>query len=251
MDRRFFIKGLLIAGACPLCSKAGFASDSHWGYSGDEGPGKWADLDTENLACAKGMQQSPIDISGEIQANLPAIEIDWKPGRSIMVNNGHTIQVDVPEGSVLRRGPAESYDLRQFHFHTPSEHRVKDEVFPMEAHFVHRNPQTGTFGVLAVFLVSGADNAAFGKLARSFPQESGTEAVLEEFDARELLPQKLDYWLYEGSLTTPPCSENVDWMIARTPVEVTGDDIKKFQAIFSMNARPVTLPNRRFILSSG
>lgn len=248
MERRQFIRALIAAGACPLCAKVGFA-EPHWTYEGEEGPEHWGKLDPHNLACSRGMQQSPIDISGEIRAELPSLSVDWKPGRSVMVNNGHTIQVDVPEGNKLFKSQ-EGYELKQFHFHAPSEHRVKGETFPMEVHFVHRNPETGSFGVLGVFLRAGGNNEAFAKLSRSFPEKNGDEVVLEAFDPNGLLPPELDYWLYEGSLTTPPCSEDVDWMIARTPVDVNGEDIEKFTEIYSMNARPIRLPNRRFILSS-
>lgn len=249
MERRHFIKGLIGAGACPICAKVAFASDVQWGYRGDDGPDHWAEIDPHFFACSKGMQQSPIDIAEDVAAQLPALAVDWKNDPAKMVNNGHTIQIDVPAGSRIRRGD-EAYDLVQYHFHAPSEHHVKGKTFPMEAHFVHRNPETGSFGVLAVFLEPGAANETFSALAAAFPDKSGMEVKIEDIDPNGLVPASLEYWLYEGSLTTPPCSEDVDWMIARTPVRVDAEDIARFAALYPKNARPIRLPNRRFILSS-
>jgi carbonic anhydrase len=120
----------------------------------------------------------------------------------------------------------------------------------MEVHFVHKDAATGSLGVLGVFMVPGATNATFAGIAAAFPAEAGKEAELANLDPAGMLPAKLDYWTYEGSLTTPPCSEIVDWMVAMQPLEVAADDIAKFAALYKMNARPALGANRRFILSS-
>jgi len=219
----------------------------HWGYSGAGGPDHWGALSQDFEACSTGAQQSPVDIAGTIEAELPALQIDWKAGPGTIVNNGHSIQVNLPEGSVLKRGEA-SYQLLQFHFHAPSEHLVGGKPFPMEAHFVHRDEVTGALGVIGVFLQPGADNAAFAALAEAFPAHSGEEGELEAVDPTALLPASQDYWMYEGSLTTPPCSEIVDWMVMAEPVEVSAADIDRFRAIYDGNARPALATNRRFIL---
>jgi len=166
-----------------------------------------------------------------------------------MVNNGHTIQVNVPSGSILTRG-GRTYEMVQYHFHHPSEHFVDDKPFAMEAHFVHKVLASDELGVLGVFLVPGAANSAFARLASTFPAEEGVEVAVDEVDARELVPDPLGYWFYEGSLTTPPCTENVAWMLAMTPVEVMSSDIERFSVLFPNNARPIKPANRRFILSS-
>lgn len=249
MERRDFIKGLALLAACPLCTKAGFAAEgAHWSYEGEAGPDQWGSLRTENIACSAGSQQSPLNISGAIKAVLPDLKIDWKKGGTIL-NNGHTIQVKVPAGSTLTRGD-KVYELQQYHFHAPSEHLVEGRNFPMEVHFVHKHAETGTLGVLGVFLVAGAENATFANLAAAFPAKRGEEVPSGESDPNELLPSKLAYWAYEGSLTTPPCSEIVDWMVAMEPIEVDVGDIKKFTALYSMNARPALVTNRRYVLSS-
>ncbi|WEX11973.1 carbonic anhydrase family protein [Chelativorans sp. AA-79] len=248
MERRLFIKSLMAFGGCAACAGIAFA-DEEWGYDGAEAPKHWGELDPHNLACATGSQQSPLDIAGEIAAKLPKLELDWEESDGTMVNNGHTIQIDVPAGSALDRD-GEVYELKQFHFHTPSEHHVKGRAFPMEAHFVHQNRETGSFGVLAVFFAAGAANEAFARLARTFPAHRDDSVLVDDFDPRGLLPGSLDYWLYEGSLTTPPCSEDVDWIVLKEPLRVSEEDIARFRAIIPHNARPIVLPHRRFILSS-
>jgi carbonic anhydrase len=248
MERRDFLKGLGVLGLCPLCGKAGLAAEgAHWSYEGDTGPAHWGELGGDNAVCGAGSQQSPLDLSGAVKADLPAIVTAWKKGGEI-VNNGHTIQVNVPPGSMLTRG-GRRYELLQYHFHAPSEHRVEGKAFPMEVHFVHKT-ETGTLGVLGVFVESGAANATFAALAASFPAKEGGNAPADGIDPNGLLPGDLGYWLYEGSLTTPPCSEVVEWMVAMQPIEVAAGDVSKFTDLYPRNARPVMADNRRFILSS-
>ncbi|WP_265516470.1 carbonic anhydrase [Nitratireductor luteus] len=250
MHRRNLIKGFIALGACPICAQAARAADTHWGYDGQEGPEHWADLGSSNFVCSGGTQQSPIDIADAVRADIPDIAIGWHEGGGTMVNNGHTIQINMPEGSTLRRGD-HVYELLQFHFHAPSEHHVDGSAFPMEAHFVHKDTRSGALGVLGVFLKPGRANESFADLAAAFPAQKGEKVEIADIDPNGLLPASLAYWTYEGSLTTPPCTENVDWMLAMEPVEVDEADIKRFTALYPMNARPVRAPNRRFILSLG
>lgn len=229
----------------PVCALA--ASAEQWDYGGREGPEHWAELNGHNLPCSTGSQQSPVNIAQTIEADLPSLQIRWKSGGGTMVNNGHTIQVDLAGGGMLIRGD-ERFRLKQFHFHAPSEHRVEGKAFPMEAHFVHEDEETGILGVLSVFIVPGEANGAFADLASAFPAHEGEQVSLHKVELTDLLPDSLDYWLYEGSLTTPPCSEDVEWMIAVEPIEVDAADIARFTALYSRNARPIRAPNRRFIL---
>lgn len=248
MERRNFLKGLTLLAACPLCVKAGAAEDAQWGYKGEDDPENWGKLDMHYSACAVGLQQSPLNITGAIKAEIPELVIDWKKGGH-MENNGHTILVNPTPGGTLRRGE-KAYELMQYHFHAPSEHLVEGQHFPMEVHFVHKDPETGALGVLGVFIRPGKANGAFAELAAVFPTKAQGAAVVEDIDPCDLLPSTLAYWVYEGSLTTPPCSETVDWMVAMEPIEVDEADIARFTAIYSMNARPALAENRRYILRS-
>ena len=138
MERRKFLAGLVVLGICPLCARPGAAAgDAHWGYDGETGPDHWGSLSAANALCTAGSQQSPLDIAAAIKAQIPSINVDWKKVGGRIVNNGHTIQINVPAGSRLNRGDR-SYELLQFHFHHPSEHLVEGRRSVMEAHFVHQ-----------------------------------------------------------------------------------------------------------------
>ncbi|RAZ85617.1 carbonate dehydratase [Mesorhizobium hawassense] len=250
MHRRSLIKGFVALGMCPICAEAARGAGSHWGYLGPDGPEHWADLDKENFTCSAGTQQSPINITSAVRADIPQIAVGWQKGRGKMVNNGHTIQVNMPPGSTLTRGDR-VYELVQFHFHAPSEHQVAGNSFPMEAHFVHKAADGDTLAVLGVFLRPGATNTSFAELAAAFPATSGIEVPMHALDPNGLLPASLGYWTYEGSLTTPPCSENVEWMVVMEPVDVDPADIERFTVLYPSNARPMNSPNRRFILRLG
>lgn len=247
MDRRNFVRGMMAAAVCPVCARMALAAEgAPWSYAGETGPEHWGALADENAACSVGARQSPVDIAEAIRAELPPLRPDWKPGGT-MVNNGHTIQVAVPAGSTLARGDR-LYTLVQFHFHAPSEHLVAGRPAAMEVHFVHRAVEGSGLGVLGVLMEPGDANPAFARLAAAFPGEPGGMAATD-VDPAGLLPPSLAYWSYEGSLTTPPCSEIVDWMVAMQPVAVDAADIARFAALYPMNARPV-LPANRPILAS-
>jgi carbonic anhydrase len=252
MERRNFLKGFAGLAVCQLCGGNGFAAEGvHWTYSGEAGPEHWGDLDKTSTVCSLGSQQSPLDIAGATVAELPGLKIAWNALAGTIVNNGHTIQVDAASGGTLTAGDA-NYDLLQFHFHAPSEHLVDGQNFPMEAHFVHKNAATGGLGVLGVFLREGERNPAFAAIIGAMPKEHGAKAVVPEaIDVSALLPKSRTYWSYEGSLTTPPCSETVDWRVFVEPVEVAKADIDSFTALYPLNARPAQTANRRFILRSG
>jgi len=193
----------------------------HWNYErGHEGPAHWAELEPAFEACGKGQLQSPIDIRQAVKAALPALQFAYNPVSPNLTNNGHTIQVNVPAGQTLTVGD-QTYELLQFHFHTPSEEAVNGKRAAMVAHFVHKNAagQLGVIGVLQLNL--GA-----------------------------LLPANKAYYHYAGSLTTPPCSEGVNWMVLKEPVRLGEEQIKAFRRIFNANARPIQPGHGRVIQES-
>lgn len=250
MNRRHALKALAGLALCPICASAGFAAEgAHWGYEGAEGPAHWGDLDAANKACGVGSQQSPVDIVHPIKARLPALKIDWRKGADSIVNNGHTIQINTAPGSTLKLGP-DSFTLLQFHFHHPSEHTVAGKRYPMEAHFVHRNA-AGGLAVIGALMTAGKSNAVFKKIVATMPAHQGAPVkAAAGIDPNKLLPANRAYYRYEGSLTTPPCSEVVNWLLLRAPTEVAKADIDAFAKLYPMNARPVQKLDRRFVLSS-
>ena len=154
------------------------------------------------------MQQSPIDIEGTIKSQLPVLKLNWGKSADTIVNNGHTIQLNFAEGSTLTLGDVK-YKLLQVHFHRPSEHTIGGKNFPMEAHFVHRN-DAGGLAVVGVLMAEGKPNTAFGKIVKTMPAAEGPAVKADAaIDPHAMLPHRLSYFRYSGSLTTPPCSEVV------------------------------------------
>jgi carbonic anhydrase len=250
MNRRRLLKSLGGLALCPLCASAGLASDgAHWSYEGRHGPEHWGDVDAASRVCAGGAQQSPIVIDAVTEAALPPLQFSWARRADTIVNNGHTIQLNLKNGGGLDVG-SDRYDLVQFHFHHPSEHLVHDKGFPMEVHFVHRRA-AGSFGVIGVLMTIGKPNPVFAKIAATMPVAAGATASADPaIDPAGLLPAAHGYYRYEGSLTTPPCSETVDWMLLSDPIEVAEADVEAFAELYPMNERPVQKLERRFVLHS-
>ena len=250
MDRRQALKLFAGLALCPLCAPRSFAADAHWGYEGPDGPAKWGDIDAANRACSIGGEQSPIDIREPIKAQLAQLNITWAKNVDTIINNGHTIQVNVGDSSVLSVGAGRNYRLLQFHFHHPSEHLIDGKSFPMEAHFVHR-ADSGGLAVVGVMFSEGKPNATFGKIIATMPAKEGPAVKADgAINPNGLLPAKLGYYRYPGSLTTPPCSEVVEWLVLTDPIQVAASDVAGFAKLYPMNARPAQRDNRRYVLQS-
>ncbi len=225
------------------------AADVHWGYDGDEGPAYWGALSPDFALCADGSAQSPIDIREASPLDLVDIEFHYRETENAIVNNGHTIQVDVAAGSVIVYNGI-SYELLQFHFHAPSEHSIDGEAAPMEIHFVHRDPNSGALAVVGVMLTEGeGDNEAYVPVFDAMPADVGeAQAMSAPLALEALLPQTRAYYTYQGSLTTPPCSEIVRWLLLDTPVELSAAQIAAYTEIYAGNARPVQPLGKRDLL---
>lgn len=250
MHRRQALKLLTGLALCPLCATRGFAADTHWSYEGATGPDRWSTLESANAVCSAGSQQSPVDIADAIRAQLPPLGLGWNRRADTIVNNGHTIQLNFSEGSTLT-APGGNYRLLQLHFHRPSEHLINGKIYPMEVHFVHANA-SGGLAVVGVLMETGKANAVFNKIVSTMPRKEGAPVKADaDIDPSGLLPGNLSYYRYPGSLTTPPCSETVDWLLLTTPIEVADDDVTAFAKLYPMNARPAQKANRRYVLRSG
>ncbi|HZL31849.1 MAG TPA: carbonic anhydrase [Pseudolabrys sp.] len=247
MNRRYALKALAGLALCPLCASTGFAAD--WGYEGEHGPSHWGDVDAASKVCSIGSQQSPINIESSIKSQLPPLQISWRKKPDMIVNNGHTIQVNAEPGNTLQVGK-DNYDLLQYHFHHPSEHLIAGKSYPMEVHFVHRD-KAGALAVVGALMTAGKPNAAFKQIIADMPAAAGAPVKMKAVaDPNAMLPVKRGYYRYSGSLTTPPCSEVVNWLLLRDPISVAQADIDAFGKLFPMNARPAQKDNRRFVLSS-
>jgi carbonic anhydrase len=224
--------------AAPVASSHGGNHGTHWGYEGETGPEHWGDLDPAFERCETGITQTPINLAHADSLPLPNPVFNYRPSKLRIVNNGHTIQANYDEGSVLTLGD-HTYQLVQFHFHTPSEHTLQGEHFPMEVHLVHKDEQ-GTLAVVGILMQQGVTHNLVQTIWDKMPTEAGPEQVFEEtINALTLLPKTQTTWRYTGSLTTPPCSEGVNWFVMTTPIEVSEAQAAAFKVLFKNNARPV------------
>lgn len=235
--------------SCLVTSSVYAGSDDpiHWDYEGDHGPSHWGELDEAFSTCESGMNQSPIDLVGSLQADLPELTFDYRnTGHLVEENTGHSIQEVVRPGNMVRVLD-KSYELKQFHFHSPSEHTVNGHSYPMEVHFVHQN-EKGELLVIGLMFEEGQRNTLMDQLP-SFRAERGEDPLAGEVDYNELIVDRDRYFYYNGSLTTPPCSEGVKWYVMQKPIEVSPDQIQHFRDLLGFtNNRPIQPVNARIVL---
>jgi carbonic anhydrase len=224
------------------------AAGAHWGYTGHAGPEHWGELEPAYALCASGKNQSPVDLTGFVEADLKPISLDYHGSATEILNNGHTVQANFGAGDTITVD-GRAFVLKQIHFHTPSENHIDGQAFPLEAHFVHRDDQ-GNLAVIAVMFKEGKENLAIAKLWRQMPEKADERAALvSKFVAAELLPASRDHYRFNGSLTTPPCSEGVLWMVMKESVTISREQVERFaRVIHHANNRPVQPLNARAVL---
>lgn len=221
---------------------------AHWSYSGQDGPEHWGELVNGFSLCSTGKNQSPVNLTGMIESDLKEIKIDYKDGGNKVLNNGHTIQVNYAPGSTINVD-GHSFELKQFHFHSPSENTIEGHSYPLEAHFVHADPN-GNLAVIAVMFEEGKENAELKKAWAQMPEQAGESQDLKAIvNAEALLPQQHDYYRFNGSLTTPPCSEGVWWLVMKNSDTASKAQIEEFAHVMHhANNRPLQAINARMIL---
>lgn len=232
-----------------LVSTTVFAgSASHWTYSGSEGPEYWGELSPAFRACGEGRNQSPVNLTGFVEADLSPIAFNYEEGVNGIINNGHTIKLDYKRGSNISVD-GHSFELKQFHFHSPSENLINGKAFPLEAHLVHAD-KDGNLAVVAVMFEEGGANDVLAKAWAHMPDKAGSPMNLPlHISAESLLPVSRGYYRFSGSLTTPPCSEGVLWLVMKEPVSASGEQIEKFKhAMHHDNNRPTQALNARAVL---
>lgn len=219
----------------------------HWAYSGDEGPEHWGGLSDKFAACSTGKNQSPINISGLIEAELKPISFSYSAASTEILNNGHTIQVNYKSGSKINIDGID-FELKQFHFHAPSENLIDGKSYPLEAHLVHAD-KDGNLAVIGVMFVEGKENKALAQAWAKMPKKADDKQVLTGVAANDLLPENRDYYRFNGSLTTPPCSEGVRWLVMKNAMTASKSQIEAFTNVMQHpNNRPVQATNARPIL---
>jgi carbonic anhydrase len=236
-----------LAALLVLVSATGLtASEGTWSYEGETGPAAWGTLDPAFAACGSGREQSPVDIPAEAPVRADDVTYDYQPSALTIVDNGHAIQVDYDEGSSVVIGDT-PYHLRQFHFHSPSEHTVDGDPADMELHLVHVSDE-GALAVLGVLLVEGTPaNPALEPIWAHLPDAPGPTTLIEGVlvDAADLLPADRSYYAYPGSLTTPPCLEGVTWHVLAEPIELSAEQLATFRELHDGTNRPVQPLNER------
>jgi len=243
-------RGVVLAALCLAVFNcawgAGNKGSAQWGYQGADGPEHWGESYPQ---CGIGKSQSPIDISGPLIRVSTPIKLVYRESALRILDNGHTIQLNVDAGSFMRIGE-QRYELLQFHFHRPSEERVEGKLKAMVAHFVHRS-EGGKLAVVGVLMEDGGANPLIATLWANLPKEAGQEITVPavKINAAAFLPSSLEYYQFMGSLTTPPCSEGVAFYILKHAVPVSKAQIEAFP--YAMNARPVQPLNGRQIMESG
>lgn len=225
------------------------AAQAHWAYEGEGAPIHWGQLNPAWALCGNGSRQSPIDIRDGIKVDLEPIVFDYKPTGFNVVDNGHTVQVNLGGGNhiaVMGR----MYELLQFHFHRPSEERVNGKAFEMVVHLVHKDAD-GRLAVVAVLIEQGKAQNLIQSVWNNLPLEQNAAVTPAlAMDVNQLLPTRREYFTYMGSLTTPPCSEGVLWMVMKEPVQASSEQIAIFARLYPMNARPLQVQAGRLIKES-
>ena len=220
-----------------------------WSYSGANGPEHWGDLCAEFAACKSGKEQAPLDIINPQVESLPAIHFAYHPVPLDLINNGHSIQQNFASGNgntITVDG--KKYEMRQFHFHHPSEEAIDGKHYDMVAHFVHQR-HDGQYAVIGVLIKEGKPNSLITTLWENLPaeKEKANKSAAVEVNAIHLIPAKHTYYRYKGSLTTPPCTEGITFFILDTPMELSKEQIAKFAEYYPDNARPDQPLNGRTI----
>lgn len=239
---------LILVSAILVSGLAHAGSEHHWGYSGQEGPEQWGNLSPTNYACKTGNNQSPINLTNFVEANLEPIRFYYNIGSNEILNNGHTVQLNFkPDNQIQVNGL--SFGLKQIHFHAPSENKINGRSFPLEAHMVHVDAQ-GKLAVIGVMFEEGHPARAIGAAWAHMPTKGGEKKQLPyHIPANDFLPSNRNYYRFNGSLTTPPCSEGVLWMVMKRPMRASKEQLAQFSTVMQHpNNRPIQPVNARAIL---
>lgn len=227
-------------------------NEINWTYGdntgNDTGPDAWANLSPDFATCASGKSQSPINLTATTDADLVNPDFHYERAPLNLLNNGHTVQVPYAPGSYLTLD-GQRYNLLQFHFHSPSEHAVDGKPWDAELHMVHQSDD-GELAVVAVLLQADdtEKNTHYQTLSANLPKKSGDKIRTGEMiNAQSLLPTQTTTYRYSGSLTTPPCSESVTWLVMTEPVSLTSQQLASYKKLLNNNNRPLQLLNKRSV----
>jgi carbonic anhydrase len=234
------------------------AAKAHFSYANPEGPDHWGDLDPAFATCKSGTKQSPVNLPSVLRtdSSLAITRPMSGPIPLVVVNNGHAIQVKNTAAASVTIDNVK-YDLAQFHFHSPSEHTIGGKSFDMEMHLVHKSAD-GKLAVIALLFTKGAENQILKPLWASMPSAASEDPTTVDnvsIDVARLYPNEMKFEHYEGSLTTPPCTESVSWFVLEPPahggLEMSAEQISRYQALMhGPTNRPVQPLNGRTVVEA-
>jgi len=222
--------------------------DIHWGYTGHNSPDQWGNLSEKYRECSAGLNQSPVNITHSIHGNLPPLSPSYTSDSNYIVDNGHTVQVNMADGGTVEIDGI-LFELKQFHFHAPSENHIEGKAFPLEGHFVNLD-KDGKIAVLAIMFEEGEENKELAKFWNNMPTKAGEIRTLKLPQiANALLPKNKHYYRFSGSLTTPPCTEGVRWFVFKETLSISKEQVAKFHEIIrGDNNRPIQPLDARIIV---
>ena len=236
----------LVAYASTVTTKSSHEAP-HWTYEGKEGPTYWGSISPEYATCSTGKSQSPVDLSSAVPTDLAKLQFHYQPSKINIINNGHTIQENYDAGSYFELDGVR-YDLQQFHFHVPSEHTINGKHTAAEMHLVHKNAE-GNLAVVGILIHAGAQNPAFRSTWEHLSAVAGpVQQFADTANAANMLPALQTTYRYDGSLTTPPCTEGVKWFVMMNQIELSQTQINSLAQILKHDNRPVQPLNNRKIL---
>ncbi|WP_350335482.1 carbonic anhydrase [Coralliovum pocilloporae] len=220
-----------------------------WSYSGAAGPAQWPVLAPDYAACG-GVEQSPValETNTAVTAEPLSLSIRWKPFHPTLEDTGHSIKVNASKSAGYATLGDEKYRLLQFHFHHGSEHTLDGRQYDAELHFVHQS-EAGGLLVVGLLIEEGPSNGLIKMLWNEFPDRGQSKKISYPIAATDLLPGNRTFFRYQGSLTTPPCSEIVTWHVIKEPMTLSKEQIAGLAERYADNFRPVQQLNRRYILS--
>ncbi len=237
----------LLAASCT--DEKSETAELHWTYSGETGPEHWGNLEPEYALCETGLQQSPVNFNNATANNaLPILTFDYHAASGTLRSNGHALQFDYPPGSKVSIDSTD-YTLKQFHFHTPSEHGLGLIAWPLEMHLVHQHADGKLVVVGVLFHESETESDFLAQFLEKIEMAS-LEVEVDDVNAAATLPSNKSYYAYEGSLTTPPCSEGVTWRVLRTSIPASQEQLSAITRVFIENSRPLQALGSRTIQSS-
>jgi len=231
-----------------LVSLNALSFSTHWSYmsSNNSKAENWADLDKRFISCKEGQEQSPIALQSiDLSNKSNSLNTYYQSSTFELIDNGHTVQFAIKDRQNKIMFKGRDYFLVQFHLHSHSEHSLDNKFYPLELHMLHKN-DAGELLVIGVFLKEGVSNETLGQVFENISKKRFGE--LMTINPGNLLPNDRSFFHYMGSLTTPPCSEKVLWLVMKGPIEISKKDIVAFNAIYKNNFRQLKKRNDRKLI---